>query len=88
MIDFCLSQAATNELDEDTKKWLEKAIGLPGSEDVGISPDANEQSDAAKMRELNISRLNRKIENLKAIENLSQLILEAHESELELQLSK
>ena len=93
LIDFCLRQAALSEINEDTKEWLENAVGLPGSEDVGIvirylSPDTDDQTDADRMRELKIDRLNQKIENLKSSENLSQLILKAYESELELLLSK
>ncbi len=90
LINFALSQAALNAVDEKTSSWLKNATDLINSGDLSVivrllPPDTDDQSEAnfERIRQAHEKDLRSKIEKLDTFTELSSFVRTALIKELE-----
>lgn len=86
-IEYCLSKVVAEINSEKTKEWVDNAKELPNSNDVSIiniliEHKSNEVSEEDVLKEHEIKRLKKRINELERFKELNELILDSYKEEL------
>lgn len=94
-IEYTISKASNLAQNEKTKEWIEYAIDLPETTDVGIinvlfdnnsTFDADDKDDFSK--QYDIERLRKRVSQLQKFEELNKTLLSAYKAELKQLLNR
>lgn len=87
-IEYCISMAVAEIDAEKAKEWVENAKKMPNNDDVGIiniliNTQSKEVSEETALKEHEIKRIEKRINELEKFKELNELILTSYKKELD-----